>query len=151
MPAGRPSKYSPAYCEEIVNFCSEGGSITAFAGEIGVDRDTISEWAKVHPEFSASVKRAKAKLAAWWDAQARSVAKDGGTGGRATMVIFGLKNHAPDDYRDKQTIEHEGSISINTMTDAALDERIVAGLMATGLSREQAEAVVARPVADEEG
>ena len=126
MPAGRPSKYSPAYCEEIVNFCSEGGSITAFAGEIGVDRDTISEWAKVHPEFSASVKRAKAKLAAWWDKQARSVATGGGTGGRATMVIFGLKNHAPEDYSDTTKHEHTGKDGGAIKHELSMDEKIAA-------------------------
>ena len=102
---GQPTKYDPAYCQRVETFCGDGYSLTAFAGEIGVDRDTISEWAKVHPEFSVAVKRAKALRARWWEDRARDVAQTGGPGGQATMVIFGLKNHAPDDFRDKQ--EHE--------------------------------------------
>jgi hypothetical protein len=98
---GRPPKYQPAYCEEVVNFCGEGYSLTAFAGEIGVDRDSISEWANVHPEFSVAVNRAKAKLARWWEDRGRKVADEGGSGGQATMVMFGLKNLAPEDFRDK--------------------------------------------------
>lgn len=93
-----------------MTFCADGYSLTAFAGEIGVDRDTISEWAKVHPAFSVAVNRAKAKRAHWWERQARKVAQDGGPGGQATMVIFGLKNHAPDDYQDKQHVEHSGNV-----------------------------------------
>src|SRR6185312_5056890 len=109
MSGGRPAKYSPAYCEEVITFCDQGYSLTAFAGEIGVDRDTISEWCKVHPAFSVAVNRAKAKRARWWEDQARNVAAEGGQGGRATMVIFGLKNHAPEDFRDKQELEHTGA------------------------------------------
>jgi hypothetical protein len=104
-PVGRPSKYSPDYCEGIVNFCSGGYSITAYAGEIDVARDTISEWASVHPEFSVAVNRAKAKLARWWEDRGRKVADEGGSGGQATMVMFGLKNLASDDFRDKTETE----------------------------------------------
>lgn len=105
MPAGRPSPYDPAFCDQVVEFCAEGYSLTGFAGKIGVCRDTISEWADKHPEFSVAVKQAKAVRAIWWEDRARQVATEGGPGGQSTMVIFGLKNHAPDDYRDKQ--EHE--------------------------------------------
>jgi hypothetical protein len=54
-----------------------------------------------HDEFSEAVNRAKAKRARWWEEQALAVAQSGGPGGQATMVIFGLKNHAPEDYKDK--------------------------------------------------
>lgn len=108
MPAGRPSDYLPVYCEQVIEVCSEGYSLTGFAGKIGVARDTISEWAKVHAEFSVAVKKAKAATAAWWEERGRQVAKDGGPGGQSTMVIFGLKNHAPEDYRDRQEIAHTG-------------------------------------------
>ena len=113
MSAGRPSLYRQTYCDEVISYCEQGYSLTAFAGEIGVDRDTISEWCKVHGEFSVAVNRAKAKRARWWEDQARKVAQEGGPGGQATMVIFGLKNHAPDDFRDKQEHEHTGSVTIN--------------------------------------
>jgi transposase len=109
-PVGRPTAYRPEYVEQLETFCAEGYSLTAFAGEIGVDRDTITEWAKVHPEFSLAVKRAKAARARWWEERAREIAEKGGSGGQSTMVIFGLKNHAPEDYREKQEIEHSGSV-----------------------------------------
>jgi hypothetical protein len=107
-PVGRPSKYSPAYVEEVVAFCAEGYSLTAFAGEIGVGRETITRWCDEHEEFRLAVNRAKAKRARWWEERARSVAESGGTGGQSTMVIFGLKNHAPEDFRDKHDHEHAG-------------------------------------------
>lgn len=106
MPGGRPSLYDPAYCERVVEFLADGYSLTAFAGEIGVCRDTISEWCKVHPEFSAAVKVALAKASRWWEDRNRSIASGGD--GNAVSTIFGLKNRAPADWRDKQEVEHSG-------------------------------------------
>lgn len=105
---GRPSKYDPAYCEAIKQFCADGSSISSFAASIDVCRDTISHWGNEHPEFSAAVKVAKAKVAAWYDVQARNVAKNGG--GNATICIFGLKNFDSEDFRDVQETKHSGGI-----------------------------------------
>lgn len=107
-PEGRPSKYKPEYCEQIIKFCSEGYSITGFAGSIGVCRDTIVEWARVHPEFSLAVQAAKAAAAYSYEKDAKRIRTDGGGPGSATIVLFGLKNMAPDDYSDKQQLEHSG-------------------------------------------
>ena len=60
------------------------------------------------PEFSEAVNRAKALRARWWEERAREVALKGGPGGQATMVIFGLKNHAPDDFKEVERREHTG-------------------------------------------
>lgn len=105
MSAGRPSLYREEYAERVIEFCRDGYTLTAFAGEIGVARSTINEWISAHPEFSEAVSRAKALKARWWEERAREVALKGGQGGQATMIIFGLKNHAPDDFRDKT--EHQ--------------------------------------------
>lgn len=107
----RPSLYDPAYCDAIVEHCKTGASITSFAAEIGVCRDTITEWGSVHQEFSAAVKRAKACAAAWYDKTARNIA--GGESGNATLCIFGLKNFAPEDFRDVQETKHSGEVTVN--------------------------------------
>ncbi len=104
--AGRPTKYKPEYCEMLVEHMSQGASATSFAAEIDIARSTINEWADAHPEFSEAVKRGKAKCAAWWEKTGRTQAIDGK--GNATLVIFGLKNMAGEDWRDKQEIEHSG-------------------------------------------
>ncbi|WP_345820483.1 hypothetical protein ABC766_00280 [Methylobacterium fujisawaense] len=130
---GRPSKYDPAYCEQIVDFCSEGYSITAFAGSIRVARDTISEWATVHPEFSAAVKSAKAAASLWWEQKGRRVAETGGGPGTATMIIFNLKNTAPDDYRERVAHEHSGpnGAPIKTITTAMTPKEAAEAYAAT--------------------
>ena len=111
-PVGRPSKYRPEYCDMVVEHMSEGASLTSFAAEIDVSRETISEWSRVHPEFSVSVKKGKAKCAAWWERLGRTGAMGGDV--NPTLVIFGLKNMSPEDWRDKQELSHtspDGSMS----------------------------------------
>lgn len=106
-PVGRPSKYDPKYCDAIVEHMTGGASIASFAASIDVARDSISEWSVVHPEFSAALKRGKAKCAAWWEERLRNVSKDGGASGAATATIFGLKNMASDDWREASTLKFE--------------------------------------------
>lgn len=105
MTAGRPSKFKPAYCNEVITHMSEGASLTSFAAEIGVCRATITVWMNEHPEFLASVNVAKAKCAAWWERVNRSIAKDGGGTGSAQACALGLKNMARDDWVERSEVD----------------------------------------------
>ena len=103
---GAPSKYKSEYCNLVVEEMEQGKSLTAFAAEIGVCRSTISNWMDEHDDFLVAVKKGMAKCAAWWEARCRQIAMGGD--GNPTSVIFGLKNMAPDDWREKITQEHTG-------------------------------------------
>lgn len=95
--------------------------MTSFAAEIEVSRATINVWMGEYPEFLESVKRAKAKCAAWWERVGRSGALGGDV--NPTLVIFGLKNMAADDWRDKQEVDHrsgDGSMSPKDSSAAVL-------------------------------
>jgi terminase small subunit-like protein len=123
MSAGRPSLYRAEYAERVIEFCRDGYTLTAFAGEIGVARSTINEWIDAHPEFSEAVSRAKALRARWWEERAREIAEKGGAGGQATIVIFGLKNHAPDDFREKSETVLSGGDKPLQVEQLTPDER----------------------------
>lgn len=84
-PFGRPTKYKPEYCEQIIEFfdieqtmkkkkqvatnkgvveieeeeAAEFPTFVDFAMEIGVNIDTLKEWRDKHPNFSAAYKKAK--------------------------------------------------------------------------------------------
>lgn len=110
MAAGRPSKYDPRFCEEVEDLMRQGFSKTAAAGAIGVDRDTFLNWAKEHPEFFGAVKRGEA-------ARTHKLETDlllAPDGPNVTSRIFALKNAAPDEWKDKQSVDHtnsDGSLS----------------------------------------
>jgi hypothetical protein len=83
----------------------QGYSKTAFAGSIGVSRDTILEWAKGYPEFSGAVKQGEAARTRFLEMELLSA----DTGPRVTSRIFALKNACPDEWRDKQEHAHTGA------------------------------------------
>lgn len=109
---GRPSKYDPTFCDEVVEHLQGGASLTSFAANINVSRATLNVWMEQHPEFLEAVGIAKAKCAAWWELQGRKIAENGGGPGSSTLAIFGMKNMASEDWREKQEVEHSGGIDI---------------------------------------
>lgn len=117
---GRPSKYDPKFCEDIVAFCAKGFSITGWAGSIGVGRETVTGWANEHPEFSLAVKAAKAAACHAYEQDAARVRKRGGGPGTATLIVFGLKNMGGEDYRDKQEVEHSGAVDVVSIAQERL-------------------------------
>ena len=109
MPGGRPTSYDPAFCDVAVEFLGRGYSTTALAGEIGVARTTIYNWADEHPEFLNALKSGQAAGARWWEDRLADVGRDGGAPGQATAIIFALKNRAALDWREKTEVDHTSS------------------------------------------
>lgn len=117
---GRPSLYSEAYCNEVISFMSDGYSLTAFAGEIGVSRETIYQWKSVHPKFADALTKGHAKRMQWWEKRLQTLA-DSGTG-NAAAIIFALKNLSPDDWRDKHEISQSSTVKhVHTIDEKALE------------------------------
>lgn len=116
---GRPSKYDPAFCDLAETTLALGYSEAVLAGEIGVCLDTVTEWKNVHPDFSASVKRGRAKGARVWEDRLAAVATEGG--GNATAVIFALKNRIPAEWRDKTETEHSGGVTVTKVERSIVD------------------------------
>lgn len=57
--AGRPTTYKPEYCETVIELGKKGYSRVEIAEALDVHRDTLQEWAKVHPEFSVASRRSE--------------------------------------------------------------------------------------------
>lgn len=108
---GRPTKYEKKYCEEIKAALAQGLSVTAASAKIGIASSTVKLWAKdaKYPEFSAAVKEGQELALLYWEEINLANAKSGK--GSATSVIFGLKNRAPEEWRDKREVEISGSFS----------------------------------------
>ncbi|HEY7804271.1 MAG TPA: hypothetical protein VIC30_07555, partial [Orrella sp.] len=103
----RPSKYKPEFCKQAIDFMRDGYSVTAFAGKIGVSRDSVFKWAKENEEFSDALKTAQALAALWWEDALRQVALTGE--GNASAAIFGVKNRSREEWRDKLEHDHTSS------------------------------------------
>jgi len=57
--AGRPTTYKEEYNKLAYGFCLLGATDKFLADRFEVCKDTINEWKKVYPEFSASIKSGK--------------------------------------------------------------------------------------------
>jgi len=119
MPAGRPSKYNPAFCKLAEATLAKGYSEAVLAGDLGVCIDTISEWKNVHPDFSASIKIGRAKGARVWEDRLAKLADE--NQGNATGIIFGLKNRQPSEWRDKTETEHSGGVTFTKIERTLVD------------------------------
>ena len=100
--------YRDDYCDEVVDFLKDGRSLAAFGGHIGVSRETLYRWMRTQPEFAEAVKRAQAKSILWWELRILDLAQTGQ--GNAAAITFGLKNRAPEDWRDKTHTELSGTV-----------------------------------------
>jgi len=115
---GRPSEYTDNAPEIAYNVMREGLSKTAAAGVLGIARDTFLQWEKDHPAFSVAVKKGEAARTLHLE-QDLLEAPDGPT---VTSRIFALKNAAPDEWKEKATIDNtssDGSMTPQPAIDAS--------------------------------
>lgn len=91
-PVGRPSKYRPEYCEQLINHMSQGLSFETFGAMIDVDRDTLYEWAKVHEDFSDAKKTAFAKSQLFYERMGVAIMAGKVERANVTAWIFNMKN-----------------------------------------------------------
>lgn len=144
MTAGRPSKYDPAFAEQLLAYfdveaCefeivenSKGDmcrvakpaslpTLAGFACKIGVHRETLLNWSEVHREFFDALKMAK-------DHQERILVENGLMGGYdKSFAIFTAKNLI--DWRDKSEVNTNlnGHLSVSELSDAELTAIATAG------------------------
>jgi len=102
MVRGRKTLYNPEYCDLLLEDMKKGFSLLAFAGLIGVCRDTLTEWVSRHPEFADAVKCGKAMQVREWETKGHVIAGGKGGVGAASMVQFGLCNLGDGEWRNKQ-------------------------------------------------
>lgn len=119
---GRPSEYREEYCSLARQYMAQGFSLSAFAGEIGVARDTCYEWMSRHRAFADAVSRGRAARTNWLEGKLLRSRK----GAEVTAAIFALKNAAPDEWRDVKYQEHQHLHQIKQLTDQQL-QAIAAG------------------------
>lgn len=148
---GMPSKYNEKVHPLMARALAKTGMIDRdIAEEMTISEHTFIQWKKVHPEFLAAltegkeipdiqVEKALYKKALGFDTEEvelRPNRRDGS--GKMDTVkvtrkqfapdviaqIFWLKNRRPDRWRDKQDIEHSGSVGYKIIPDDLPDEEI---------------------------
>ncbi len=125
MPAGRPSDYDPAFCEQLIEHMSKGFSFEAFGGVIGVARATLYNWEEAHPEFLDAKRIGQSRSQHFWEGKGID-GLDQGKNFNATTWIFAMKNRFNWTDRVDQTItadvnnKHSGTIDLKAAKDDEL-------------------------------
>jgi transcriptional regulator with XRE-family HTH domain len=138
-------KYDQWLTEEglllIEGWARDGLTDEQIAHNMGISRSTLAEWKKKHSDISDALKKGKEVI----DRQVENallkkalgyrydevVYEDGKEVRRitkevqpdTTALIFWLKNRKPAEWRDKQNIEHSGSITYEKLLGEIIDEQ----------------------------
>lgn len=127
--AGRPSKYKPEFAAQAAKLCALGATDAQLADFFEVAISTINLWKIQHPDFSESigipkeqadtrVEQSLYRRAMGYEHDEVDIRVIEGqvvqTPVRkhyppdSTSMIFWLKNRKPEQWRDKQEVEHAG-------------------------------------------
>lgn len=141
MAAGRPPKFKPEFVEQSQKLCKLGATDIEIADFFAVDVRTLYRWKGDYPEFCQALKSGKAEAderverslfarATGYEHEDTDIRVIEGKIVQTTIRkqyppdttagIFWLKNRRPAEWRDKQEIEHGGSIRVTDLSDEQL-------------------------------
>ena len=106
-PVGRPSKYKPEFCEQIIELGKAGKSIAQMASHFDVDKASIFRWAEEEDDFRTALARAKAHSQTWWENAAQSNMDNRNF--NAQLWLKSVASRFRDDYTEKQVTELTGA------------------------------------------
>ena len=129
MPAGRPTKYKPEFCDVVIDCGRAGMGKAEMAAELKIAYSNFDIWQHEHPEFQEAVKEAVRQSQAWWERQGRIATFGAVPGFNATSYIFQMKNRFKDDWREKHDVDVTSngatialtSIDLKNLTDVELE------------------------------
>jgi len=117
-------KYQEWITEEglikLEGWAKDGLTDEQIAKNIGINAATLYKWKSKYSEIDKSLKRGKDVV----DRQVENALFKSALEGNTTAQIFWLKNRKPKEWRDKQDIEHGGSVTNKNidMSDLTTEE-----------------------------
>lgn len=132
----RPTEYKAAYAEGAMKLARLGATDAEIADFYGIDVRTVYRWKNTYEEFCQALKAGKDEAdsrveralyhrAIGYEQEAVKIFMPAGAeepvyapyveriAPDTTAAIFWLKNRRPEDWRDKQVTEHQGSLSVS--------------------------------------
>ena len=134
----RPSKYKEEYAGQAYKLCLLGATDKDLADFFDTTEQTVNAWKKKQPGFLEALKGGKEEAdaviaqklfhrAKGYEHPEDKIFNDNGTPlivptvkhypPDTTAAIFWLKNRQPAKWRDRQDIEHSGSVGVQIIDD----------------------------------
>jgi hypothetical protein len=101
-PGGRPTKYLPKYCNDVVTYGKQGKSRIWICATLNIVEQTMINWEAKHPEFLESMEVAMAQSQLWWeDAGQKGMTAPGFN---AAIWSRSVSARFPKSWREKSTV-----------------------------------------------
>lgn len=131
---GRPAVYRAEFCDRIIELGKLGYSQAQMAADLGVSKQTITDWAKSHDDFSDALTLARTYSQSWWEMKAQTGLEDRNF--NAAIWDKSVKSRFREDYTDRSINEivgaDGGAIQVN---DQSIDARKVAFMLGRAIGR----------------
>lgn len=118
MPAGRPTKYRPEFCERVIEVGKEGGWLCEMAEACDVHRNTFDVWAEKHPEFLEALSRAKQHSQAWFERTGREAMFADKFNSSLWQKQMSARH---EEYREKRDVNLSGDLNISVVDTFVAD------------------------------
>ena len=120
MPAGRPSDYDPAYCDDVIAWGKRGKSKAWMAAHLNISRQTMENWSAAHPEFMDALGISAAYSQCWWEDAGQDGMEDGSI--NASIWSRSMSARFPADWREVKGTELTGKLELTSkeQRDAAV-------------------------------
>ena len=110
-PVGRPSLYTPDFCERVIELGKLGKSIEQIASNLGIGTRTLFTWRDEHEEFRHALEVAKEYELDWWETVAQNMMIENKEGDKLNASIWSRSMAArfPKKYRESTKTEITGA------------------------------------------
>ena len=107
---GRPSKYDPKFCEQIVELGKLGKSRWQIASELGFTPSNLNNWEAAHDDFRGALAIARLDALAYWEqlAETHMVESPGGPRINTGLWSRSMAARFPEQYRENSKVEVTG-------------------------------------------
>ena len=132
---GQPTKYDPAYCDQVVEWGKQGYSREMIAGELDVSWNTLINWMEANPDFLAALETAKMQELIYFEKIGIQYMVERPQGDKLNTSIWSrsLAARFPQKYRENTKVEvtgkNDGAIQVDVVHDFA--QELMNDLLAT--------------------
>ena len=132
---GRPSKYDPAYCDQVVALGKEGLSRWQICSRLDIGINNMKAWESAHEDFRASLEEARLHALSYWEDLAHDHIREAPGGVKLNTGLWSRSMAArfPEQYRENSKVEvtgkNDGPIEVDMIHDfsqSLLDDLLAA-------------------------
>jgi len=132
---GRPTKYDPAFCNQIVELSKDGLSRWQICARLNIGYNNMMTWEKAHEDFRCALAEARLIALAYWEDLAIDHIREAPGGIRLNTGLWSRSMAArfPNEYRENSKVEvtgkDDGAIQVDVVHDFA--QELMQDLLAT--------------------